>query len=89
VPGASSTAGLPLPELGLAFGFAVVKDMTRADGKLYNTSICGSGVDANLVAGRLTERRGIGVEGVDGLGDAILDLSNLLTFSYCLITIIV
>jgi len=52
-----------LLELGLGFELDVENEMIRADGRLYSTSIW-SGDDIGLVAGRLTVRRAIGVEGV-------------------------
>ena len=47
--------------------------MIRADGRVKRTSICGSGEDGSLGTGRLAERRGTGVVGVD---DAIVALAK-------------
>jgi hypothetical protein len=39
--------------------------MMRADGRVKRISICGSGPDGSLETGKLTERLGTGVIGVD------------------------
>ena len=52
-----------------------MKSTIRADGRLYSTSTWGSGVDAALVAGKLTERRDIGVTGVE---EAIITWAQVL-----------
>lgn len=69
VPGSSSRIGVPLLELGLEEVFVeVVNDMMRADGRLKRISICGSGLlEGCRVAGRLNERRGVGVEGTEAI----------------------
>jgi hypothetical protein len=43
--------------------------MIRADGRVKRTSICGSGLEGSRGVGKLAERRGTGVVGVD---DAIV-----------------
>lgn len=72
VPGFSSTAGLPLLELGLdedvvtAAVFPALNCTILTDGRLYRISICGSGLDAGRDAdcgGRLKERFAAGVAG--------------------------
>ena len=72
VPGFSSTAGLPLLELGLdedvvtVAVFPALNCTILTDGRLYRISICGSGLDADLDAdcgGRLNERFTAGVVG--------------------------
>lgn len=69
VPDSGSTAGLPpLLELGLEVMFAVVKDITRADGRLKSTSIWGSG-EEHFAAGQLTARREVGVEEPIDIGE--------------------
>lgn len=54
-------------EVGLAVEFVVVNATMRADGKVYNISTEGSGLDDSLAAGRLNER----LTGVGGMEDAI------------------
>jgi hypothetical protein len=46
VPGASSIAGLPLLELGRDVCADVLNEITRAEGRVYKDSICGSEVEA-------------------------------------------
>jgi hypothetical protein len=42
-----------------------VKETIRADGRVYRISTCGSGVETALVAGKLNDRRDIGVTEVE------------------------
>ena len=75
VPGSSSTAGLPVLKLGLAFELvvALVNATIRADGSVYSISIEGSGVADDVVAGRLKDR----LTGVEGFDESIKALSQL------------
>lgn len=84
-PGISSTAGLPLLELGrdedidVADAFPALNWMIRTDGRLYRISIWGSGLDAAFVTcgGRLNERF---IPGVVGVLEAIIRYSQGIEF---------
>jgi hypothetical protein len=69
VPASSSTGGLTLLELArLDVEPEVWNEMILADGKVKRTSTCGSDPDV-LETGKLAERRGTGVAGIN---DAIV-----------------
>ena len=78
VPGTSSTTGLPFLEPGLVVGLCVVNATIRTAGRLYRTSIRGSGFEAGLAAGRLKARRATGVVGLE---EAIATSSRLVITS--------
>lgn len=69
VPGSSSAIVNPLLEPGLDDGFeGVVNDMMRTDGSVNRISICGSGLlEASRPTGRLDDRRGVGVAGLEAM----------------------
>lgn len=86
VPGSSSTIIDPLLEPGLDEGFdEVVNDMMRTDGRVNRISICGSGLlEASRPTGRLDERCGAGVAGLEAMRGSF-DVDALL---YCLVIMI-